>query len=358
MAQRALSTTLVGLGCALAGTVLGWQVREARGLVPEVPEAAHPVAVHGLEMLPPVLEVGLTGPWSEAPGALPGAPRLVEDPGALRDWHEGFRELNAGVERPPPLGPALAEAFLATPELFLTKYASRFDVPALDLYGPRPGMQKGQELVASSRQPKKAGGGLPGGGRLVALCAGLSLSACSAVQVREADAEWLADCPNEAVVAMRALGLEFGIPYRGGVTYPHSTRSSTPMVMREGPVETLGLHTMTGMPPDELARTRWKGAKLFGRAKRHGDRMSVRFDRIRLKSGEEFPVCALSYDLWGQEPGLERWGPGSHPGVGVANTNPELLAWLETLGPGDFPVAGPTRNTFGTLLRPEYVTLR
>lgn len=356
MAQRAISTTLVGLGCALAGTVLGWQVREARGLQADAPEVASGVSVHGLELLPPVLEVGLTGPWSEARPPLPGKPHLLADPGALREWSEGFRVLNAEVERPRPLGPALAEAFLAAPELFLTRYASRFDVPALDLYGPRPGAKKGQEPVASSRQPK-SGGGLPGGGRVVALCAGLSMAACSAVQTREADAEWLADCPDEAIGSMRALGLKFGIPYNIVVRYPDSTRRQTPFFIREGPAMATSLGPYTDLDSDE-AIARWRYSKLLGQAKRYGDRMSVRFDRIRLKSGEEFPVCALAYDTWGREPGLERWGPGSHPGVGVNNDVPELLVWLETLGPGDFPVAGGVRATFGALLRPEYVTLR
>jgi hypothetical protein len=355
MAQHARSTALVGLGCALAGTVLGWQVREARGPGWEPPEAARALSVHGLELLPPVLEVGLTGPWSEAPRPLPGAPRWLEDPGPLREWHEGFRALNAGVERPPPLGPALAEAFLATPELFLTQYASRFDVPALDLYGPRPGTNKGQERVASSRQPKKDGGSLPAGGRLLALCAGLSMAACSAVQVREADAEWLEDCPPEAVTAMR--GLKFGIPYGIALTFV-GDRTQTPFAIREGPMVAWGVNSDTYNidSPETLARV--KRSKLFGQAKRYGDRMSVRFDLLRLRGGEEFPVCAVSYDIWGQQPGLERWGPGSHPGVDVSNDAPEFLAWLETLGPGEFPIAGPTRISFGAFLRPEYVTLR
>jgi hypothetical protein len=349
------------LGCALAGTVLGWQVREARGPeldAPELdaPDVARAVSVHGLELLPPVLEVGLTGPWSEAPRPLPGAPRWLEDPGPLREWHEGFRALNAGVERPPPLGPALAEAFLATPELFLTQYASRFDVPALDLYGPRPGTNKGQERVASSRQPKKDGGSLPAGGRLLALCAGLSMAACSAVQVREADAEWLEDCSPEAMTAMRALGLKFGIPYGVGLPYV-DTRDQSPHAIREGPLVARGLYPRTDLDPLETL-ARLKGSKLSGLAKRYGGRMSVRFERLRLQGGEEFPICAVSYDHWGQEPGLERWGPGSHPGVDVANDAPEFLAWLETLGPGDFPIVGPTRVSFGGFLRPEYVTLR
>lgn len=356
MAQRALSTTLVGLGCALAGTVLGWQVREARGPEANAPEAASGVSLHGLELLPPVLEVGLTGPWSDARPPLPGKPHLLADPGALREWNSGFRALNAEVERPRPLGPALAEAFLAAPELFLTRYASRFDVPALDLYGPWPGAKKGQEPVASSRQPKN-GGGLPGGGRMVALCAGLSMAACSAVQVREADAEWLADCPGEAIGSMRALGLKFGIPYDVRVMYPDTTRSETPFSIREGPATARNLTPYTDLDSEE-AIARWGGAKLTGQAKRYGDRMSVRFDRLHLKSGEVLPICAVTYDIWGREPGLERWGRGSHPGVDVSNDAPEWLAWADALGPRDFPVAGPCRVSFGALLRREYVTLR
>jgi hypothetical protein len=356
MAQRGLCTALVGVGGALAGTVLGWWLRDWHGPLGDMGAAEPPAlsapAVHGLELLPRVLAVGLGGPWSEAPRPLPGRPVLVGDLGPLRAWHAGFAELDARVERMPPLGPALAEAFLETPELFLTPYASRFDVPALDLYGPRPTTRKGQDSVATGSSGKT----LAASGGWVALCAGLSLTACSAVQVREAEAEWLADCPPEAIEAMDSLGLKFGVPHVVWIQKPVRRQAQPSFLQEGGPQEAIWSTILSYEdPPDELIRL-LKKAWVYGHAKRYGKRLSVRFDRLKLADGREFPICAVSYDEWGTEPGLEEWGPGSHAGLGTGSEDPRQLLVLEDLRPGEFPVASSSvRISFGRPLGRLYL---
>ncbi len=290
--------------------------------------------MYGLELLPEVLEVPLLGPWSQAPRPPPGAPRLLEDPGPLRQWHAGFRALDARRERPPPLGPALAEAFLDTPELFLPPTTSRFTPPALDLYAPKKG--------APVHPARKQGPSPAVSRRLLALCAGLSLTACSAVQVREADQEWLEDCPREALAAMRALGLAMGEPYEVWIQFDRERSPlGTPFFIREGPVTAVWRFAVNRVHSAELPRM--KGSRWLGRAQRYGERLSVRFDRVRLADGSEHPVCGVAHDLGQRKPGLEAFGYNSHRSRNQAGhpNDPKQLARLEALEPGEFPIGRP-----------------
>ena len=191
-------------------------------------------------------------------------------------------------------------------------------------------------------------------GNLLAACAGLTLAACSAVQVRQVDTEWLEDCAPKAHASVGELGLRSGEPYLVELLNETGRRKETPYFLKPGPVEAEwdGRWPGTELPP--AVQKRLKGAKLFGKATVLGNRMSVHLDRLETADGREFPICAVGYDVWLTEPGMERWGPGSHAGVDVGNDNPRLLAALADLRPGEFPVPSPAMwISFSTFFRPE-----
>jgi hypothetical protein len=191
-------------------------------------------------------------------------------------------------------------------------------------------------------------------GKLLAACAGLTLAACSAVQVRQVDTEWLEDCPAEAHASLRELGLGAGEPYMVTLLNETGRRKETPFFLKPGPAPARWGGKWPGTEPPPEVQQRLQGAKLFGQAKVLGDRMSVHLDRLTLADGQEFPICAVGYSVWLTEPGVERWGPGSHAGVDVGNEDPRLLAALADLRPGEFPVPGRAIwISFGTLFRPE-----
>lgn len=191
-------------------------------------------------------------------------------------------------------------------------------------------------------------------GTLLAACAGLTLAACSAVQVRQVDTEWLEDCPAKAHAAVGELGLRSGEPYLVELLNETGRRKETPFFLKTGPVEARWEGRWPGTEPPPAVQKRLKGAKLFGKATVLGNRMSVHLDRLETADGREFPICAVGYDVWLTEPGVERWGPGSHVGVDVGNDDPRLLAALADLRPGEFPLPGPSIwISFSTFFRPE-----
>ena len=191
-------------------------------------------------------------------------------------------------------------------------------------------------------------------GNLLAACAGLTLAACSAVQVRQVDTEWLEDCPTKAHAAVGELGLRSGEPYLVELLNETGRRKETPFFLKTGPVEARWEGRWPGTEPPPAVQKRLKGAKLFGKATVLGNRMSVHLDRLETADGREFPICAVGYDAWLTEPGVERWGPGSHVGVDVGNDDPRLLAALADLRPGEFPLPGPSIwISFSTFFRPE-----
>ncbi|HEX8706174.1 MAG TPA: hypothetical protein VF815_45490 [Myxococcaceae bacterium] len=191
-------------------------------------------------------------------------------------------------------------------------------------------------------------------GNLLAACAGLTLAACSAVQVRQVDTEWLEDCPAEAHAAVGELGLRPGAPYLVELLNETGRRNYTPFFLQPGPVEAMWHGRWPGTEPPPAMQNQLKGAKLFGKATVLGNRMSVHLDRLKTADGREFPICAVGYDREGTEPGVERWGPGSHEGVDVGNDDPRLLAALADLRPGEFPVPTPDIwISFSTSFRPE-----
>ncbi len=277
--------------------------------------------------------------------------------------HPGIQELFLEFFEESHMSEGAVRAIADNPKVFediLPKFKSDyFKTPEIDLYGPRD-VKKGSRPVSSksSNPPRKAEVSM--NMKMLTLCIGLSASACKAVQVRQVDTEWLEDCPKEARVAIEALGLGTGEPYDVGLEIDYSRRQETPFFMKEGAVLARweGLHLGPDFPRSELGR-RMKGAKLFGRAKSFGSRMSVQFDRLELADGRELPICAIGYDVWGKEPGLDRWGPGSHPGVNVGNKDPEKLAALNELRPGEFPVANSTIwISFGMTFRAEWLAQR
>jgi hypothetical protein len=149
-------------------------------------------------------------------------------------------------------------------------------------------------------------------------------------------------------------------PYDVDMLIDRGRRKETPLFVQEGPIVArwAGLHLGPEFPRSELGR-KMKGARLHGRAKSYGSRMSVQFNRLELADGRKFPICAIGYDVWGKEPGLDRWGPGSHVGVDVQNYVPERLAGFEELRPGDFPIASSTIwISFGIPFRTEWLTRR
>jgi len=191
-------------------------------------------------------------------------------------------------------------------------------------------------------------------GNLLAACAGLTLAACSAVQVRQVDAEWLEDCPTKAHAAVGELGLRSGEPYLVELLNETGRRKETPFFLEPGPVEADWDGRWPGTKPPAAVQKQLKGAKLFGKATVLGNRMSVHLDRLETADGRQFPICAVGYSVWLTEPGVERWGPGSHAGVDVGNDDPRLLAALADLRPGEFPVPGPEIwISFSTFFRPE-----
>lgn len=236
-----------------------------------------------------------------------------------------------------------------------------FREPEIDLYAPRDEKKaKGSKPVSSKSSNPPETAAVSVNMKVLTLCVGLSASACAAVQVRQVDTEWLEDCPKEARVVIEALGLGTGEPYDVGLELDFTRRQETPLFMKEGPLVARweGAHLGPDFPRSELGR-RMKGAKLYGRAKSYGHRMSVQFRELELADGRKLPICAIGYDVWGKEPGLDRWGPGSHPGVNVGNDDPKMLAALKELRPGEFPIAASTIwISFGIPFRAQWLTRR
>jgi hypothetical protein len=309
-------------------------------------------------------DLALRGPWRDGKRPLPGEVGLFEEPLPGGLCYPGLSWLLLELHKNSFMGLGEAHVIGNNPKLMealLRKFKSAyFHTPELDLYGPRDPKQKGKKPVSSrsSGPPKRAEVSVKM--KVLTLCAGLSASACAAVQVRQVDTEWLEDCPKEARVAIEALGLGTGEPYDVGLELDYTRRQETPLFMKEGPVVARweGLHLGPDFPRSELGR-RMKGAKLYGRAKSYGHRMSVQFNRLELADGRKLPICAIGYDVWGKEPGLDRWGPGSHPGVRVGNENPKKLAALAELLPGEFPIAVSTIwISFGMPFRAEWLARR
>jgi hypothetical protein len=310
-------------------------------------------------------DLALRGPWRDGKRPLPGEVVLLEErlPGGL--CYPGITWLLLELHKNSFMGLGEAHVIGKNPKLMealMHKFKSAyFQTPELDLYGPRDPKQKGGKPVSSrsSGPPDRAEVSVKKM-KVLALCAGLSASACAAVQVRQVDTEWLEDCPKEARVAIEALGLGTGEPYDVGLELDFTRRQETPLFMKEGPVVARweGAHLGPEFPRSELGR-RMKKAKLYGRAKSYGHRMSVQFNRLVLADGRQLPICAIGYDVWGKEPGLDRWGPGSHPGVRVGNDEPETLAALKELRPGEFPIAASTIwISFGMPFRAEWLSRR
>lgn len=309
--------------------------------------------------------LALQGPLSDVVRPLTGGVKLLDEELPHGLCHPLILELFADFIMDSYVGEGIMRAFEGNPEVlevmqpgFKSNY---FKTPEIDLYAPRDEKMKGRKPVSSKSGKQVKTADMSMNMKVLTMCVGLSASACAAVQVRELDTRWLEDCPKEARVAIEALGLGTGEPYDVdllGIDYDR--RSSTPIFMKEGLLEArwAGLHLGPDFPRSELGR-RMKGAILFGRAKSYGSRMSVQFDRLKLADGRELPICAIGYDVWGKEPGLERWGPGSHPGVNVRNTDPEKLAALKGLRPGEFPVANSTIwISFEMPFRPQWLSRR
>lgn len=304
----------------------------------------------------------LLGPWRDGRRALTGSVKFLEEiphglcvPGIWWLWLE--------LHEASYMGRGDAWAILERRGMLMERLrfdGSDFNPPEIDLYGPRD-EEKGNKPVSFKSSKPPAAAEVSVKMKMLTLCMGLSASACAAVQVRQVDTEWLEDCPKEARVAIEALGLGTGEPYDVGLLgIDYTRRQATPLFMKEGPVEARweGLHLGPDFPRSELGR-RMKGAKLYGRAKSYGHRMSIQFDRLKLADGRELPVCAIGYDVWGKEPGLDRWGPGSHPGVNVGNDDPESLAALKDLRPGEFPIAASTIwISFGMPFRAQWLSQR
>lgn len=310
-----------------------------------------------------VPKLGLEGPWRDGRRPLTGDVRLLDEmPHGLCE--PGIRSLWSSLFLESHMGTGEAWAVLKIPRFFsefLGIRSNYFETPEIDLYKPRDAKKaKGSKPVSSKSSNPPVPAEVSVNMKMLTLCIGLSASACAAVQVRQVDTEWLEDCPKEARVAIEALGLGTGEPYDVGLDIDYSRRQETPLFMKEGPLVARweGLHLGPEFPRSELGR-RMKGAKLFGRAKSYGHRMSIQFDRLELADGRKLPICAIGYDVWGKEPGLDRWGPGSHPGVNVGNDNPKKLAALEELLPGEFPIAASTIwISFGMPFRPQWLARR
>ncbi|HYO56467.1 hypothetical protein [Archangium sp.] len=309
-------------------------------------------------------KLGLQGPWTDGARPLTGGVKLLEEKLPLGLCHPSIQEFLVELIMESYIFEGVVRAIADNPELLediLPRFKSGyFKTPEIDLYGPRD-VKKGSRPVSSKSSNPPETAEVSVNMKVLTLCIGLSASACAAVQVRQVDTEWLEDCPKEARVAIEALGLGTGEPYDVGLLgIDYTRRQETPLFIKEGPLEARweGLHLGPDFPRSELGR-RMKGAKLFGRAKSYGHRMSVQFDRLKLADGRELPICAIGYDVWGKEPGLERWGPGSHPGVNVGNENPKKLAALKDLRPGEFPVANSTIwISFGMPFRPQWLSRR
>jgi hypothetical protein len=307
--------------------------------------------------------LALVGPWTDSARPLPGGMKLLEEELPHGFCRPGILELFLELFAESQMYEGAANAIADNPKGFqetLPKFKSEyFKEPEIDLYGPRD-VKKGSKPVSSrsSKPPELAEVSV--NMKLLTLCIGLSASACAAVQVRQVDTEWLEDCSKESRVAIEALGLGTGEPYDVGLELDFTRRQETPLFIKEGPLVARweGLHLGPDFPRSELGR-RMKGAKLYGRAKSYGQRMSVQFERLELADGRELPICAIGYDVWGKEPGLDRWGPGSHPGVRVGNDEPETLAALKDLRPGEFPIAASTIwISFGMPFRAEWLARR
>ncbi|MCY1075071.1 hypothetical protein [Archangium lansingense] len=307
--------------------------------------------------------LGLQAPWTDSVRPLTGGVKLQEEELPHGLCHPSIVELYVELFVESHMGEGVIHALGDNPkvlEVLLPMFkSSYFKIPEIDLYGPRD-EKKGSKPVSSKSSKSPETVAVSVNMKVLTLCVGLSASACAAVQVRQVDTEWLEDCPKEARVAIEALGLGTGEPYDVGLGSDYLRRQETPLFMKEGPLVARweGLHLGPDFPRSELGR-RMKGAKLYGRAKSYGNRMSVQFKELELADGRKLPICAIGYDVWGKEPGLERWGPGSHPGVNVGNDDPKMLAALKELRPGEFPVVNTTIwISFGMPLRAQWLARR
>jgi hypothetical protein len=262
-------------------------------------------------------------------------------------------DIACGGEREKPCGYEHAEDVFE--DASLSYESAYFGSLETGSAAPMSEQQKGNMLVSPPASPadELSEPSRPRG-RLLAACAGLTLAACSAVQVREVDREWLEDCSAKAHDTVSELGLRNGEPYLVDLLNETGRRKETPFFLKPGPVEANWDGRWPGTEPSPEVQQRLKGAKLFGKTKVLGNRMSVHLDRLRTADGREFPICAVGYSVWLTEPGVERWGPGSHAGVDVGNDDPRLLAALADLRPGEFPVPGSDIwISFGTFFRAE-----
>ncbi len=271
-------------------------------------------------------------------------------------FYWSLNELVCGPEREEPCGYDHALAIFE--DVSLEYESAYFGSLALGAAASSSEQQKGNLAVPPPGPSDEAMNGPPRPrGNLLAACAGLTLAACSAVQVRQVDAEWLEDCPAKAHAAVGELGLRSGEPYLVELLDETGRRKETPFFLKTGPVEAEWGGQWPGTEPPSAVQNRLKGAKLFGKATVLGNRMSVHLDRLETAEGRQFPICAVGYDVWFTEPGVERWGPGSHAGVDVGNDDPRLLAALADLRPGEFPLPGPLiLISFSTFFRPEFVS--
>jgi hypothetical protein len=129
--------------------------------------------------------------------------------------------------------------------------------------------------------------------KAVTLAGACGAFACIGVQVRTGDNDWLANCPAEARRTVRA----FDMGWEGVALLdegPNVKRHYQGCEVKDGPVEIFpGLRA--GKVPEK--------SKLVGVIRTGADGASLRFDKLVLPDGKEYPICALAAETF-------EWGPG------------------------------------------------
>lgn len=146
------------------------------------------------------------------------------------------------------------------------------------------------------------------------------LVGCAHVQVREADRDWLAQCPAKARESVRTFPVPQGHNTQADVLEGENVRYLPPeggIEIRPGPIKA---HAYLGQK---------QAALLHGEARVGDDGVSMQFNKLTIgdeegktwadgpwPAGKEFDICAIAFDEGGFGtigPGLPPWkrGPGS-----------------------------------------------
>lgn len=164
-----------------------------------------------------------------------------------------------------------------------------------------------KDRSARSQEQQVAGSKENGGAHLLERCAaaaaaGLVLSACAGIPARPPERE----CPDEAFVAMRKLGVTSGEESQIVVDVNRPGKISDVSTFRDGPIVSVFPEGFLGMPP---------GTLVYGYLWTSGERIIGHYDRAKLPGEESIPVCFAIGSGYERKPGIPKLWGSKEPGT-------------------------------------------